>query len=566
MKVMKTIYKLAIVTTLLGVTACSEKLTDANIDPNVVDPATGNPNMIMPTVLSAAATDYLLKGWNEPAGVVQHIQHDSWNSGINHYDWSAQDWTNYYGMLRNNNYLLKSPNAYPFHQGVALTMKAFVFGMITDLWGDAPYTDALKGDEGLFEPVFDTQETIYRGILSDLWAASDIFATGDNSGYLAGYDVYYAGDPAKWQRFANSLILRYAMRISEKLPDVAKDNIERVVASGVYIKTPADDAVITYVGTQTSNAWPIEAPWTGDSPFSNFRRRKPGQKLIDQMLSTQDPRLAVWWSPVQVQWVVDPSLDKYMDDAIYRNNQRLSVVTLPDAELQQGIAAGDKFTRRFNPNRKGANDPELNANLYVGLPAGLVSPDSHNGNPDPGQDKPNQHVSLMSHLYRTHSDPDLMKSRIISSAEVSFILAEAALKGWSVNGSAESHYLEGIRNSLITWKQEDAYGEFVARDGIAFNSANALQQIITQKWVASWTGAVEAWMDFRRTGWPDLKAGPASPQPVLPLRFIYGSAEQLANPTNIEEAITRLEQNQYSNQPNSQWSKPWVVQGTGKPW
>src|SRR5690606_27228269 len=143
-----------------------------------------------------------------------------------------QDWTNYYGMLRNNNYLLKSPNAYPFHRGVALTMKAFVFGMITDLWGDAPYTDALKGDEGLFEPVFDTQETIYRGILSDLWAASDIFATGDNSGYLAGYDVYYAGDPAKWQRFANSLILRYAMRISEKLPDVAKDNIERVAASG----------------------------------------------------------------------------------------------------------------------------------------------------------------------------------------------------------------------------------------------------------------------------------------------------------------------------------------------
>ncbi|GGC37677.1 hypothetical protein GCM10011386_32220 [Parapedobacter defluvii] len=566
MKVMKTLYKLAIVSVLFCAISCSDKLTEANIDPNVVDPATGNPNMIMPTVLATAATDYLLKGWNEPAGIVQHIQHDSWNSGINHYDWTPQDWTNYYGMLRNNNYLLTSPNAYPFHEGVALTMKAFIFGMITDLWGDAPYTDALKGDEGLFEPVFDTQETIYRGILADLQAASDIFATGDNSGYLAGYDVYYGGDPAKWQRFANSLILRYAMRISEKLPDVAKAEIERVAASGIYIKTPADDAVITYVGTQTSNAWPIEAPWTGDSPFSNFRRRKPGQKLIDQLLSTQDPRLAVWWSPVQVQWVADPTLGRYMDDAIYRNDERLSVVTLPDAEFEQAIAAGNKFTRRFNPNLKGANDPELNTDLYVGLPAGLVSPDSYNGNPDAGQDKPNQHVSLMSHLYRNHSDPELMKSRIISSAEVSFILAEAALKGWSVNGSAESHYLDGIRNSLITWKQEGAYADFVTREGVAFNSATALQQIITQKWIASWTGAVEAWMDFRRTGWPDLKPGPASAQPVLPVRFIYGSAEQLANSANIAEAIKRLEQNQYSNQPNSQWSKPWIIQGTGKPW
>jgi len=566
MKVMKILYKLAIISILFGAVSCSDKLTDANIDPNVVDPATGNPNMIMPTVLATAATDYLRKGWTEPAGIVQHIQHDSWHGGFNHYDWSPQDWKDYYGMLRNDMYLLNSPNSHPFHRGVALTMKAFVFGMITDLWGDAPYTEAMMGGDGAFEPVFDSQETIYRGILSDLQEAANIFATGDNEGYLSGYDVYYAGDPAKWQRFANSLILRYAMRVSEKLPELAKENIERVAASGIYIQTPGDDAVISFVGTQTSNAWPIPAPWTGDTPFSEFRRRKPGQALIDAMFPNQDPRLAVWWSPVQVQWVADLSLDKYMDDVIYRNDERLTVVTLTDAEFEQQIGQGAKFTRHFNPNLKGPNDPVLNTDLYVGLPAGLVEPDAHNGNPEPGQDKPNQHVSLMSHLYRNHSDGDLMKSRIISSAEVSFILAEAALKGWSVNGSAEAHYLNGIRNSLITWKQEGAYADFVARPGVAFDSSKALEQIITQKWIASWTGAVEAWMDFRRTGLPALKAGPASAEPVLPVRFIYGSAEQLANSANIQEAIGRLEQNAHSKQPNSQWSKPWIIQGTGKPW
>src|SRR5690554_6070012 len=141
----KQIYRLAIVAGILtGVAACGDKLTEANINPNGVDQAVGNPNMIMPTILATAATDYLNKGWDVSAGVVQHIQHISWGDGINHYDWGPEDWANYYGILRNNNYLLNSPNSSPFHHGVALTMKAFTFGMITDLWGDAPYTDAGK--------------------------------------------------------------------------------------------------------------------------------------------------------------------------------------------------------------------------------------------------------------------------------------------------------------------------------------------------------------------------------------------------------------------------------------
>jgi len=258
-----------------------------------------------------------------------------------------------------------------------------------------------------------------------------------------------------------------------------------------------------------------------------------------------------------------------MDDAIYRDGERLGVVELSEGEFRNQINAGFKFTRRYNPAHKQPGDVDSDPSLYVGLGAGLSNTYTYNGNPTAGQDFPNQHVSTMSDLYWWSGHPDsydLKEARIISASEVSFILAESALKGWSVGGNAETHYLEGIRKSLVTWKKEGEYGAFVSQPQVQFNASTALEQIITQKWVASYTGATEAWMDYRRTGYPQLQAGPQSVQPVLPVRFIYGSAEQLGNPKNTEEAINRLEQNQYTNQPNSQWSKPWIIQGTGKPW
>ena len=89
-----------------------------------------------------------------------------------------------------------------------------------------------------------------------------------------------------------------------------------------------------------------------------------------------------------------------------------------------------------------------------------------------------------------------------------------------------------------------------------------------QKWIASWTAATESWFDFRRTGYPNLTPGPASPEPVLPVRFIYSDNESLLNAANTQKAIANLEVTPYSGLrgSNSQWSKPWIVEGTNKPW
>jgi hypothetical protein len=167
-----------------------------------------------------------------------------------------------------------------FQQAVGLTMKSFIFGVITDLWGDAPYTNAVKGNLGSTEytlPSFDSQDIIYKGIIQDLKTASALFATGDQTGILTNYDVYYKGDMAKWQKFANTLLLRYYMRISDKMPDVARAGVESIYNSGVYIDAAGNDAVLSFIGANERNSWPGSQ---GDG--SDYRNRKPSTTLLSK--------------------------------------------------------------------------------------------------------------------------------------------------------------------------------------------------------------------------------------------------------------------------------------------
>ncbi len=564
MKIIKGISKIAFALSVVMLWSCSDLLTDANKNPNVVDPLNANYNLIMPPVLASTAMKYLDLGWGEMSGTMQHTQHDGWFGGYNNYEWGPINWNEYYDRLRDNALLMKSPDK--FHRGIALTMRAFLYGNITDFWGDAPYTESLKGDQGVIAPVFDSQEIIYKGIIEDLKAAAVIFATGDNAGYLAGYDTFYGGDPAKWHKFSNSLLLRYYMRLSEKLPALSKAGIEAVYATGVYIKQPSEDASVSFVGSVASNNWPYiySLDAVGES---NFKRKKAAQTLIDQFKATNDPRLKVWFAPVHVQWVADPTLTVAMEPFIRKDGViQEGVGYLEDKILKAQASAGHKFTRHFNQTLYAAAHAgtTLDTSKYVGIPAGLRQPDFYNGNPTPGQTVENQHVSQLSDMYRYANKPSVLKARIITSSEVEFILAEAAFKGYSV-GSAETHYKDAVKRSLETWEVASFYDSFITKPGVAY-AAN-LEQIITQKWIASWSASSEAWMDYRRTGYPKLKAGQASAQPVLPVRFVYGDSEINNNRVNSENAISKLEQNSYSTaNTNSQWAKPWLLIGTKKPW
>jgi Starch-binding associating with outer membrane len=564
MNMLKKISKSILVLAVMLVASCSDRLSEINENPNGIDPASANPNLVMPEVMNNAARSYLELGYGDVAGVVQHIQHDGWFDGVNHYNWGPQDWSGWYNMLRNNEFMYKRSVElnFKFHQGVALTMRSFIFGAITDLWGDAPYTSAVKGDQSndFLKPAFDSQEVIYKGIIADLKAASALFATKDATGYTAGYDIFYAGNPTSWQKFANTLLLRYYMRVSEKMPAEAKAGIEAIYASGVYIKTPSEDAMMNYIGATAGNSWPGAVAF--DQEQSNFRRKKPAQTLLNSLMANSDPRLKVWFAPVYVRWVADPTLATPVDQFIRKDGVIMQGTSyLTDVVFNAEVKKGAKFTRHYNPKLYTGT---LDTNEYVGIPAGLRQPNYYNNNPTPGQVVQNQHVSQLADVYRGSSG-GLLRARLASSAETAFILAEAAQKGWAV-GTAATHYNAGVKNSLETWGVGSQYDAYIAKPGVAYN--NTLERIMEQKWIASWTAATEAWFDYRRTGLPSFKAGQAAAEPVLPVRFNYGDNEVNFNRVNSDDAISKLETTKHSGLrgKNSQWSKPWIIQGTGKPW
>lgn len=541
-------------------TGCDEKLDEININPFGIEPSEANPNLLMPTVLSSSAQSYVNLGYNDMAGAVQHTQKNGWYSGHNFYDWSSRSWAGWYDILRTNELMIRRGEDLEneFFQGMGLTMKSFVFGNIADLWGDAPYTDALKGDQGGEEfqyPKFDSQEVIYDGIISDLQQAVQLLGSASSNGVNAGNDLYYNGNIGNWRRFANSLLLRYYMRLSEKKPDVARAGVEAIYSSGIYIQDPSQDATLDYTGGASDEWLSRHVRLNPDG----FQRYQACQTFIDQLTGTMDPRLTVWFDSVRVQWVPDESLTTAVEDFIRADGEPLGVVTYPYDDFVE-LYSDVKFTRRFNPSMA-----DYNTDLYVGLPPAITVPESYNGNPSPGQGTQNQHVSQLASIYSTAgASGDILKARIISAAEVSFIFAEAALKGWNV-GDAATHYNMGIEQSLDTWGRGDTYAYFISQPEIAFN--NSLEQILTQKWVASWTAAAESFADYRRTGFPALEAGPLSPQPQVALRFQYGSDEYNNNSNNINIALERLEITPFSGNfgADSQWSKPWLYQGTNVP-
>lgn len=525
-----------------------EDLTEVNTNPNGLQPDVVNPNLVLPTVLTEAAKLYVNLGYQDIAGVVQHTQKDAWSSGHNDYDWGGnQSWSAYYDILRNNQLVYERSVALnmEFQQGVSLVMRAFMFGLITDLWGDAPYTTALKGELGKTEdilPAFDSQETIYTGILADLEKANTLLSKSkaEYSGIVDNVDVYYGGDPTKWRKMANSLALRYYMRISAKKADVAKAGIEKIVGNAAQypiITVNTEDATMGFPGTSDGTAWPANAVF--DVSGSNYRRIKMAGTLVESLQSLKDPRLAVWANKVEIPLVVDATLPAGTDK----------------------IEGGKRY---LSPDKVGATvidtDPE-----YVGLPTAFSAlPSAYNLNPTPGQTSFNPHVSFLNDIYKAASGP-LLRARLISAAEVNFILAEAALKGWNA-GDAKARYEAGVRASLNTWGVGGTANTYLANAGVAYEGT--IKQVIEQKWIASWTAATESWFDFRRTGFPALKAGPAAKRQALPVRFYYMQDELNINKANTSAALDKLEVTNFSQADgkNSAWSKPWLIQGTGKPW
>ncbi|WP_019538164.1 SusD/RagB family nutrient-binding outer membrane lipoprotein [Proteiniphilum acetatigenes] len=545
-----------IVTLVLGFVVSCKDLDELNINPNGVDPAIADVNFLLPTVQTNVGQTVYNIGFGTFSGIMQHTQQTGWFGGYNNYDWNtlSHSWNGYYSILMNNDEYFKKAveHNYEFHEGVARIMRAYVFGLITDIWGDAPYKDALKAEQGSdhFMPAFDPQQEIYHGILADLDTANTLLSKSANEyrNIVAKQDVVYNGDVSKWQKFANSLALRYYMRLQAKEPAFAEEGIKRIAGDPArypLITVAGDDANISFPGTSNSVSNPLNTVYDVD-PAGAYMRVKMGKTLVDVMREYDDPRLEVWADRIQIPLVLvsGTGIDR--------------IVEIDDEHKIREVSQ-DVVTKFEENGMKVDFDPEY-AGVTISHP--LVQIFNMN-NDNASQGTVNPYASHLNNRYTKTTDP-LVLMRLISAAETNLLLAEAAFRGW-IAGDPAGYYTDGVRESFRAWGVE---GEF--EDYIENAPYDGLESIIQQKWIAHWTTAHEAWFDWRRTGLPALETGPAALRTVLPIRWYYHTTDEIEkNRANAEAAIERLEATPYQGtdqSKNSAWSKMWLLQGTGKPW
>ncbi|WP_342086307.1 SusD/RagB family nutrient-binding outer membrane lipoprotein [Dyadobacter sp. OTU695] len=476
--------------------ACTNDFEEVNTNRNVPNDVT--PDLLLAGVIRNMVNSQVNDAWGIGNIVVQHHAKIQFVNE-DRYLWGQQNgvWDNVYGGMRNVKNILDQvgtddANAY---KGIALILKSWMFALATDAYGDIPYTEATKGKtDGVYLPKYDTQESVYAGVLADLKTANDILTTSTTA--VSG-DILFGGGTGsliKWRKLANSLRLRYLMRIS-KQKDVKAD-MQAILADPA--KNPVfegnqDNAELRYLAA-APNQWALYGARVGS--FDEFRVSKT---LSDRLTALKDPRLMVFGRP-----------------------------------SQSSVTAGKPVIEGV-PNGLG-DVPALN---YNGGPQGV----SRVGYTfaclvcnDPGQAPP---------------DPSAPRGIIMNYSELQFILAEAREKGWITAGTAEGYYTKGIQSNFEYWKSvvPSSYGINVTPDAsyytqpaVAYTGTGAekLAKIALQKWIAYYFNGLEGWFDWRRTGMPEIKPGPDNlNQNRVPVRFIYPLSEQSLNGANREEAVKR---------------------------
>jgi len=572
-----------------------KKFSVLNSNPNSIAASGAAPDYLMAGVLTSTAQWYGNLGSGVISGAMQETAQDAFQGTFSEYQWDPGnfDWSGNYAILNNNKALLKEAQAnnWDFHQGVALVMRAFQYGNIADFWGDAPDSLAISGDlGGAYEfPTFDDQQSIYSRVISDLQAAIPHF-----QGTMATHpeitsitqtsDVFYGGDPVHWKKFAYSLLLRYSLRLSSKLNEQA--NVE-AVADSVFQNT-ADDCMMMFPGQDGASSYQFSELAAGGA--SGFDRNKMSGTLTMTLKALQDPRIVIMAEPILTPSVVDTT------NSVFAPGDNSTLISLPINGIRyiNPAAAAVNNYKQFNlatytQDRpwEGLNLPVKNlydtSSVYVGIPISYSNyPDFEYNINLLGQQATsiNNYVSyLRRDIYDNPSGP-LLAQRIASYAEICFDLAEAAQKGWNVGGSAATWYYNGIQASFDTWQvfsnyQNDVnnyygcvkdYNTYIAQPAVAYNGT--LQQIITQKWIAAWQACNEAYMDWRRTGYPALTIGYGSYRGAIPVRFTYANSELQNNSAHAQVAIDKLVPSAYIGPDgnNSSWSKFWLLQGTNEPW
>ncbi len=362
----------------------------------------------------------------------------------------------------------------------AQVLKIWDFSYLTNTFGDIPYFQALAGDSvgSTTTPAYDAQKTIYPDLFAKLDAATKALASASNS--LGKADPILAGDPAGWQRFANSLRARLAITIVNADPAQASAQLSAAFGAAG--------------GVVTTTAQNVKLVWPGDGVYNNgwsdfFKTRddnRMSQTLINIMNAYGDPRVGVYAQP-------------------------LPGTTATYAGMPNGLSAAAASKYANTASRVGAV-------LFPGATAFGTFGGSG--------------ATFPSFLITAAEVNFIM-------AEA----AERGLGGKTA-GQAAGFYNAAITASMQQWGVTDAtaIATYLAGPSVAYAGGTAgLTQIAIQKWIALFTDGGQAWTEWRRTCQPNtIKPGAAATNATVPRRFMYSPTEYAVNLAAVTAAATAL--------------------------
>lgn len=415
----------------------------------------------------------------------------------------------------------------------ALTIyRVYLMSIITDIYGDVPCKEAGMGFlQGIFNPRYDTQEEIYHSFFQDLTAAVEALDPAKDA--ITG-DVIYGGNILKWKKLANSLRLRFAMRISNVDPQKAQQEFEAACqADGGIFDSAEDDALIKYMNIAFSFGQDAYGDFRGNALskllFGNDPANNPSYlcaTLFNQLYNTGDPRTFM--------------LSRCYYDGLMSATSPDNRVDLTQEMIDKGIA--------FQPCLPGAFSWEP---WPTGYDSDILK--------ELAETNPNVTISVaretepkLANNFLRGDNPGV----VMTFAETRFLLAEAALKNWNVDGqTAEALYEEGVRAAvdfLVTRYKCDPVSEeemnvYLSANGMGHTKEQKMASIHTQAWILHFTNPAECWANQRRSGYPKLKS-PAeygfeqfmTGGKEIPVRLCYPVLESSYNKTGYEEALERM--------------------------
>lgn len=223
---------------------------------------------------------------------------------------------------------------------------------------------------------------------------------------------------------------------------------------------------------------------------------------------------------------------QYLGDANNQGPLYNNYITRTDYAVSEKVV--DVLSNLDDPRLPVYAEPTVMTGEYVGMPYGLANAD----------DNLNQEtVSLVGDKFTAQD----YAMPITTYAQVQFMMAEAASRGW-ISGNAATFYTNGIEASMEQHGVA-APASYYTQSGVAYNPANALELIITQKWIANYqANGYESWADWRRTGIPTLDPGPEplSDNGEIPRRQAYSNEEAGLNEANYKDAISKQGPDEFS--------------------